>query len=1068
MPAAAPPSPANAPCPGLRRTGGRCGLAAAEQVTGLAWLRTPLRALMLALALTLALTAAPASAAEPTPRAEPDWPWSPALAQPGLDGPAKLLREAMLPYADGMPALRRLEWNELRDNALRPRTWNPAFERFTAQCAPENPACMALVRGQLAALYRAQASAETEARWQPLVAPIASAIADLCSTRLGQGDNFGQCGLSQRLNEAGFRWLAAGQDLLAQHYLDRYEQQRRQFLDWQREQPDPQGTAAASAQRALPALPVWVAAMSSELSGSLGAARWSWLMTFSQSMEGQSAPSLASILSLVELARLSQRLGETELAQALADLPEARGGPAASCLLNTARARLALARAHAQDRWPDEAEPLLAQLKTSGCPYTPVVLELAVDAFLRGDVADPALQPRLRRLLDAELAECARAGDCAPYRLAQMQALAQAGWGPLAQWGELLASRLEVHDQLALPPAPELRLDWALGRAMLERPGTSPAQRAQALQLLQAVQAKPVLQAKLDLTASQETQRNLSRYDGLHRLIARAQVQQGQALPLASSEVLRAQTLLRRLRLQRLAQELAGERNAEAEAQFRRIRAEVDALRSRANAAGNPVVSAWLRRLGDDALATAETARLETLAARKLERLGERRSGWLDRLQGGALSSLLEPGTDRWNRQEGDRLAPDEAYLSWLQVPDGFVATVLLREAGAAPRLSSHWVPFGAVQQANLKLWRDLLRTGSAQPDPVGGLLLRGRPLWRQPDGLFVAANEAPPQARRVQQASELAQALGEHLLAGLPPEALARARLVISPDGPLAQLPFESLWWQGQPLTRGRDLSYVQSLAVWEELQRRAQARQAGQTRLLSLAQPSYALPAAAADGARGAAPSASAPASEPEWMTELDWPELPGTGVESTALRALYRPGGQQLLGRDASLQRLMQLQQKGQLSGFQLLHFATHGYVDDERSALVLSMHQGREPAYLLDSQIAQLSLNSSLVLLSACETGLGRQQSGEGVMGLPYAFMLAGNVDTLMSLWSVDDRGTAAFVSAYMARVAKGQDVVAALNATKRDFQDGRHGQDMRDPRIWAAFVLYGVPLKLPAS
>jgi CHAT domain-containing protein len=61
--------------------------------------------------------------------------------------------------------------------------------------------------------------------------------------------------------------------------------------------------------------------------------------------------------------------------------------------------------------------------------------------------------------------------------------------------------------------------------------------------------------------------------------------------------------------------------------------------------------------------------------------------------------------------------------------------------------------------------------------------------------------------------------------------------------------------------------------------------------------------------------------------------------------------------------------------------------------------------------------------------------------------------------------VDDAGTAAFMPAFMAKARGGLDAMAALNATKRDFAAGLHGAKNSDPRIWAAFVQYGVPLRL---
>ena len=182
------------------------------------------------------------------------------------------------------------------------------------------------------------------------------------------------------------------------------------------------------------------------------------------------------------------------------------------------------------------------------------------------------------------------------------------------------------------------------------------------------------------------------------------------------------------------------------------------------------------------------------------------------------------------------------------------------------------------------------------------------------------------------------------------------------------------------------------------------------------------------------------------------------------NAALLRLF-PGGQQRLGAQASRKQLDALQRSGKLKQYRILHFATHGYVDDARSALVLSMADGPDQGYLQDTDVLDLQLNTDLVLLSACDTGIGRNVSGEGVMGLPYAFMLAGNSNTLMSLWPVDDKGTAAFMTAFMVKVRGGADLLAALNQTKREFAQGIQGKAFSDPLIWAAFVQYGIGITL---
>ena len=197
---------------------------------------------------------------------------------------------------------------------------------------------------------------------------------------------------------------------------------------------------------------------------------------------------------------------------------------------------------------------------------------------------------------------------------------------------------------------------------------------------------------------------------------------------------------------------------------------------------------------------------------------------------------------------------------------------------------------------------------------------------------------------------------------------------------------------------------------------------------------------------------------AAGPSW-TEAVWPALPGTRVEADALAKIY-PGMSRLQGREASKRALLAMDKSGELKDFRILHFATHGYVDAERSALVLSYPSRTAEAYLFDEELARLNITSELSILSACNTGLGREVSGDGVIGLPFALFMAGNLNTLMTLWSVDDEGTAQFIPAYLQRVKSGADMIAALRQTKLAFAAGEYGERHRDPRIWAPFVIYG--------
>jgi CHAT domain-containing protein/tetratricopeptide (TPR) repeat protein len=111
------------------------------------------------------------------------------------------------------------------------------------------------------------------------------------------------------------------------------------------------------------------------------------------------------------------------------------------------------------------------------------------------------------------------------------------------------------------------------------------------------------------------------------------------------------------------------------------------------------------------------------------------------------------------------------------------------------------------------------------------------------------------------------------------------------------------------------------------------------------------------------------------------------------------------------------------KGELGQYRYIHFATHGLVDSERpglSSLVLSMVdvQGKaQDGFLRLHDIYNLKLPAELVVLSACQTGLGREIKGEGLVGLTRGFMYAGAARVVVSLWNVNDKATAELMTRF---------------------------------------------------
>ena len=150
--------------------------------------------------------------------------------------------------------------------------------------------------------------------------------------------------------------------------------------------------------------------------------------------------------------------------------------------------------------------------------------------------------------------------------------------------------------------------------------------------------------------------------------------------------------------------------------------------------------------------------------------------------------------------------------------------------------------------------------------------------------------------------------------------------------------------------------------------------------------------------------------------------------------------------------------------ELSKYRYVHFATHGYLDKTRaglSAIVLSMvdEQGKpQDGFLRTHDIYNLKLPAELVVLSACETGLGKDVTGEGLEGLTRGFMYAGARRVVVSLWNVNDKATAALMQRLYAGMLRGNKTPsAALRAAQIEMLRMRPWQS---PYYWAAFVMQG--------
>jgi CHAT domain-containing protein len=186
-----------------------------------------------------------------------------------------------------------------------------------------------------------------------------------------------------------------------------------------------------------------------------------------------------------------------------------------------------------------------------------------------------------------------------------------------------------------------------------------------------------------------------------------------------------------------------------------------------------------------------------------------------------------------------------------------------------------------------------------------------------------------------------------------------------------------------------------------------------------------------------------------------------LPFSREEANAIAALA-PASEVFRVTDFQASRATAL--GGGLSGHRIVHFATHGVLDSERpalSGLILSLVDQRgkpQDGYLRQHDIYNLRLDADLVVLSACQTALGKEIKGEGLIGLTRAFMYAGAPRVVASLWQVSDLATSELMQTFYRGMLKQHlSPAAALRAAQLQMsQDPRWAS----PYFWAGFVMQG--------
>ena len=347
--------------------------------------------------------------------------------------------------------------------------------------------------------------------------------------------------------------------------------------------------------------------------------------------------------------------------------------------------------------------------------------------------------------------------------------------------------------------------------------------------------------------------------------------------------------------------------------------------------------------------------------------------------------------------------------------------------------------------------------------------------------GLGVASS-APEEATQFVAASNALYKAVLEPAAGM----IGEKRLMVVADGALNYVPFEVLLKTGDAgdfaslgyLVKTNEIIYAPSASVVGAIkQQRVKTDGRG---VLVIADPVFnsndarakkgtAAPATDAEvrglGIQSAVAdvAGNTPAPSGGAMEGLPLARLNGTRVEAEQIAKLTKASGGQAdvwLDLDANEDNLG----TRDISKYRIIHVATHGLLNAERpqfTGVVLSLVGNKtRDGFVRTDEVFNLRLGSPLVMLSACETGLGKEKRGEGVLGLTRAFMYAGAPTVGVSLWSVADKSTADLMTDFYQRLLSTSTPTTTSGALRGAQLAMISGKKYSAPFYWAPFVLVG--------
>ena len=283
---------------------------------------------------------------------------------------------------------------------------------------------------------------------------------------------------------------------------------------------------------------------------------------------------------------------------------------------------------------------------------------------------------------------------------------------------------------------------------------------------------------------------------------------------------------------------------------------------------------------------------------------------------------------------------------------------------------------------------------------------------------------------------------------------------LVFVPDGPLFHFPFETLPFSFGDSMSGKEylisrysISYAPSCSALSFLKERP-GKDRHTRGLLAFGNP---LPPS------NRAPAGRARLSMADVLKEtyegqgFDFSSLPQSDREIQEIASYFSQKDRTLCLRGAASKKTLKAMA---LEGYRIIHFACHGFIDEKvpyRSALVLSPDESSgEDGFLQVREIANLRLAAELVVLSACETGRGRIEKGEGILGLTRSFFYSGARSVVSALWIVGDQASAKFMRHFYFYLSQKKTKAQALRLAKLEMLKSKYAH----PFYWAPYILHG--------